>query len=67
MSTIENTGVKVKLLGEDGNAFAILGRVRRAMIREKVSDTIITQYMKDATAGDYDNLLAVTMQYVEVE
>lgn len=67
MSTIENTGVKVKLLGEDGNAFAILGRVRRAMIRAKVSDTIIAQYMKDAMAGDYDNLLAVTMQYVEVE
>jgi hypothetical protein len=60
------TSVKVKLIGEDGNAFAIVGRVRQAMRRAGVSSVIIDEYTKEATSADYDNLLAVTMDYVEV-
>ncbi len=60
------TDVKVTLVGEDGNAFAILGRVKRALQRAGHSD-LAEAYMKEATSGDYDHLLAVTMDYVEVE
>ena len=60
------TGVTVKLIGEDGNAFAILGNVHRAMRDAGVSQEVIDQYRDDATSGDYDHLLAVTMEYVEV-
>ena len=60
------TKVRVKLVGKDGNAFAILGRVRRAL-REAGYHELAEQYLKEAQAGDYDNLLRVTMEYVEVE
>lgn len=60
-------GVTVKLIGEDGNAFSILARVRREMRRHGISKEIQEKYMEEATSGDYDNLLAVTMKYVDVE
>jgi hypothetical protein len=61
------TGIKVKLVGEDGNAFAILGKVTKEMRRAKVSQEVIDAYMKEAMSGDYDHLLQTTMKYVEVE
>jgi hypothetical protein len=60
------TTVHVKLVGEDGNAFAILGRVRKALIAAGHKE-LAEQYLKEATAGDYDHLLQTTMEYVEVE
>lgn len=64
---IKCPNVKVKLLGEDGNAFAILGRVLQAMKRAKVDRSVIDQYREEATSGDYDHLLQTTMRYVDVE
>jgi hypothetical protein len=60
------TGIEVELIGRDGNAFMILGTVIKQMKRNKVSQEVIDQYKKEATSGDYDNLLRVTMEYVEV-
>lgn len=60
------TNVKVKLVGTDGNAFAIIGRVMQAMRRAKVEYSIIEAYKKEALSGDYDKLLETTMKYVEV-
>jgi len=57
----------VKLVGEDGNAFAILARVMRAMKDAKVSPELIEQYRVEATSGDYDNLLATTCRWVKVK
>lgn len=53
----------VKLVGEDGNAFAIMGRVAGAWRRMGRSD-IANEYTQRATAGSYDDLLAVTMAYI---
>lgn len=61
------TNVKVKLVGEDGNAFAILGRVTREMKRAGVDAETIKEYQNEAMSGNYDHLLATTMEYVEVE
>lgn len=61
------TEVKVRLAGEDGNAFAILARVRRAMQRAQVEPALVEQYLEEAVDGDYAHLLRVTMDYVEVE
>lgn len=55
--------VVVKLVGEDGNAFAILGPVRRALKRAGMQPKA-EEYLARATAGDYDHLLAVTLEYV---
>lgn len=57
----------VKLVGEDGNAFAILGRVMRAMKLANVSPELIEQYRVEATSGDYNNLLMTTMKWVKTK
>jgi hypothetical protein len=58
--------VKVRLSGQDGNAFAILGKVIAALRRAKATKDQIAEYRNAATSGDYDNLLRVSMQWVEV-
>ena len=58
--------VEVQLTGHDGNAFAIMGRVSKELRRAGVSDEEVKQYQNEATSGDYDHLLQVTMQWVSV-
>jgi len=58
--------IEVTLVGEDGNAFFIMGRVTKAMKLAGVSKEEIATYLKEAKSGDYDNLLAVTMDWVTV-
>lgn len=57
----------VKLAGKDGNAFAIMGCVIAALKSAGADKEYTNKYFEEATAGDYDNLLIVTMHYVEVE
>jgi len=59
--------VKVKLVGEDGNAFAIMGRVAHAMRKAGLTRDQINEYQKEAMSGNYDNLLVVTMNYVDID
>ncbi len=59
----EEARVVVKLVGQDGNAFSILGRVSKALRRAGVPEKA-EEYLARATAGDYDHLLAVTLEYV---
>lgn len=60
------TDAVVQLTGEDGNAFAILGRVRRAIIKSNRPELAET-FMSEAMAGDYNHLLITCMRYVNVE
>ena len=62
--SIKYPHIEVRLVGEDGNAFAILGRVTAAMRKAGLSREEIRAYTEEATAGDYDHLLATTMRYV---
>jgi hypothetical protein len=55
----------VKLVGTDGNAFAILGKVKRALVDAGMKKEA-EAFMKEATSGDYDHLLATAMDYVDV-
>jgi hypothetical protein len=57
----------VKLVGEDGNAFSIMGRVKKALRRAGADQEYIEKYLSEATSGDYDHLLVVSMEYVNVE
>lgn len=59
--------ITVKLVGEDGNAFAILGRVAHALRRAGVSADEIANFRKEATSGDYDHLLQTCMRWVDCE
>jgi len=66
--------VEVKLLGEDGNAFGIIGRCRRAIrnaarkgvLPKSMAATISEEFTKEATEGDYDHLLQTVMKYFTV-
>ena len=60
------TNIHLKLTGEDGNAFFILGRARQTLRRARRSD-LWEQFNKEATSGDYTNLLATCMKYFVVD
>lgn len=56
--------IKVQLSGEDGNAFFIIGRVRKAMRRANIANNEIDLFSKEATSGDYDHVLQTCMKWV---
>ena len=58
--------VTVRLSGEDGNAFAILARVDRALKNAGVSDADREQFYEEATAEYYDHLLRTCAKWVNV-
>ena len=58
--------IEVELIGQDGNAFFILGRVQKALRRAGVPEEEVKQYYEEATNGDYNHLLRTTMEWVEV-
>ena len=58
--------ISVRLVGEDGNAFAIMARVSQALKSAGVSKEEIDLYTKESMAGDYDNLLRTACQWVNV-
>ena len=57
----------VKLVGQDGNAFNILGICRRAAVNDGWSSEEITTFMDEAMSGDYDHLLRTAMKYFDVQ
>lgn len=54
-----------KLSGEDGNAFAILGRVKAALKNAGAPEQDLRDYMDNAMSGDYGNLLSVSVIALE--
>ena len=59
--------VTVNLVGEDGNARAIVGKVRKALWQADVPNPVIGDFIKEATKGDYDHLLRTVYEWVNVE
>ena len=53
------------LVGVDGNAYAIMGYVRTAMKRAKMTKEDIDTYIKDATSSDYYHLLVVACEMID--
>ena len=56
---------RCKLVGEDGNAFAIIGRVSRTLKRSGMWDTAKEYQERAFACHSYDDLLALTLEYVE--
>lgn len=54
------------LSGPEGNAFAVMGNVQRAMRAAGKSHEEVEAYMNEAMSGDYNNLLSVTRKTVSV-
>jgi hypothetical protein len=63
----ERGKVIVQLVGEDGNAFAIMGRVQRALRRAGYSQKAQNEYLAASQSGDYNNLLRVAMEWSDEE
>jgi hypothetical protein len=58
--------VAVQLSGNDGNAFAVMGAVKAALKKSGASKEEVEQYLTDSMSGDYDNLIRVAMEWVNV-
>lgn len=66
MNEVKYPEINIPLVGEDGNAFSILGRVQRIMKRNGLHDEI-ENFRTEATSGDYDNLLRTVMAWFSVD
>lgn len=65
--TVKHPHVTVQLTGRDGNAFAILGTVRKALRRAGIPADEIAEFTAEATNGDYNHLLRTVLAWVDVE
>lgn len=57
---------KLKLIGEDGNVFFILGKATREARRAGWSEEKIKKFQEKAMSGDYNNALQVCMEHFDV-
>ncbi|SDB14899.1 hypothetical protein [Eubacterium oxidoreducens] len=57
--------MKYDLVGIDGNAFSVMGYTAKALRREGLEDKIDEMYER-AQSGDYNNLLCVCMEYIDM-
>ena len=53
--------IDVQLTGSDGNAFAVIGKVKRALPSD-----VHAEFMNEAMSGDYNNVIATAMRWVNV-
>ncbi len=60
------SNLSLKLVGEDGNAFSILGRAKNALKKGNRMD-LWDEYSKKAMSGDYNHLLCTTMDYFDCD
>jgi hypothetical protein len=58
--------IEVQLTGQDGNAYAIMGAVQKALRNAEVSKEEIDEYLKESMSGDYNHLLRTAMAWVSV-
>ena len=65
METKNTTRPAVQLTGTDGNAFSIIARCRKALIRAG-QRTEAEEFVREATSGDYNNVIATAMKYCDV-
>jgi hypothetical protein len=59
------SGLPCRLIGTDGNAFAVIGSVSNALKRGGRRD-LVEPFRQEATSGDYNGVLKAAMKYVEV-
>lgn len=50
----------------EGNAFALVGAVRRALLNAGVPRRMVEEFTAQAASGDYDKALQVCMTWVSI-
>lgn len=56
---------QVELVGQDGNAYAVLGRCAKAARKAGWTPEQIEEFRVEATSGDYDKLLQTVIKYCD--
>ena len=59
--------IKAKLIGQDGNAFAIIGTVKQALRKGNVPSDDIDEFVVEAMSGDYNNVITTALKWVTVK
>ena len=67
MTTPIHPEISIPMVGEDGNAFAILARIRRIMRRANLPESEWDAFHEEATSGDYCNLLRTVVLWFSVD
>ena len=57
---------ELKLIGQDGNAFMVLGLARKAAVKAGWTKEEIEKFISEATNGDYSHLLTTCTNYFNV-
>jgi len=55
--------IEVQLSDKDGDAVAILARCRSAGRSAGLSQSVLSDFLGEATSSDYDNLIATAMRW----
>ena len=67
MSSPKYPEITVNLVGENGNAFYILGKCLSAMRRANITKEDQDEFYRQATASDYNHLLITCLEWFNVE
>jgi hypothetical protein len=67
MTTPKYPNIHVQLVGQDGNAFMVLGLCQRAAQKGGLSKAEIDEFMTEAKSGDYNHLLATCMAWFDID
>ena len=62
---MSKTGIKVRIIGADGNVYNLFGICRRALRRAGKIE-LWDEFYKEATSGDYNHALATIADYFEI-
>ena len=57
---------KLRLAGEDGNSFSILGRAKKVAKKAGWSWEKIDRFINEAMSANYDHLLQTCMEHFDV-
>lgn len=64
--TVKYPHLSIELVGQDGNAFSILGRLQGVLRSGGVPKDEIAAVMAEAQSGDYNHLLVTVMNTVSL-
>lgn len=66
-TTVKFPSATMRLVGEDGNAYSIMGRATKALKAAGATKADTDAYLAEAMSGDYGNLLRTTMLWVNCD
>lgn len=58
--------VKVRLVGQDGNAFVILYRCQDIARKKGLKESEIEDFLREAASSDYDHLLRTCTEWFSI-